>query len=143
MKDDNILLADRPHPAGMAESVAHEPALVAGKFTLGGTQHSILLSQPFFPYLPAEKMSPYDSEFVSTILCGLSSGVSSRLRGRVSSVNLTEVVPALWDDKLKPAGDIGDCASRAPENIVRAECGTPIDVWALGCMVSRNALSSL
>ena len=46
--------------------------------------------------------------------------------------------PALWVDELKPTGDIGAVALRAPENIVRAECGTEIDIWAIGCLVSSH-----
>ncbi|KAI0038683.1 kinase-like protein [Auriscalpium vulgare] len=34
----------------------------------------------------------------------------------------------------KPSGDIGSFALRAPENLIRAECGKPIDIWAVGCL---------
>ncbi|GJJ14971.1 hypothetical protein Clacol_009241 [Clathrus columnatus] len=41
---------------------------------------------------------------------------------------------AFWADKTKPSGDIGAFALRAPENIIRAECGKEIDIWAVGCI---------
>jgi serine/threonine-protein kinase SRPK3 len=47
-------------------------------------------------------------------------------------------ITALWADKPKPSGDIGAFALRAPENVIRAECGKEIDIWAIGCMVSNH-----
>jgi serine/threonine-protein kinase SRPK3 len=45
------------------------------------------------------------------------------------------MITGLWADKPKPPGDIGAFALRAPENVIRAECGKEIDIWAVGCMV--------
>ena len=45
------------------------------------------------------------------------------------------IIAALWTDKPKPQGDIGAFALRTPENVIRAECGKEVDIWAVGCMV--------
>ena len=58
----------------------------------------------------------------------------------VSDSLLILAITALWADKPKPPGDIGAFALRAPENVIRAECGKKIDVWAIGCMVSNHVL---
>jgi len=38
---------------------------------------------------------------------------------------------SLWANKPKPSGDIGAIALRAPENVIRAECGKEIDIWCM------------
>ncbi|GJJ14798.1 hypothetical protein Clacol_009066 [Clathrus columnatus] len=37
-------------------------------------------------------------------------------------------------DKPSPPGNIRTFALRAPENIVRVQCGKEVDIWAIGCM---------
>ncbi|GJJ15013.1 hypothetical protein Clacol_009286 [Clathrus columnatus] len=39
---------------------------------------------------------------------------------------------AIWSDKPKHLGNISSFAFRAPENIIRAECGKEMDIWAIG-----------
>ncbi|KAI0044812.1 kinase-like protein [Auriscalpium vulgare] len=58
----------------------------------------------------------------------------SPLVSEVLPVILSNFGYALCATEPTPSGDIGSFALRAPENIIRAECGKPIDIWAIGCM---------
>ncbi|KAI0038682.1 kinase-like protein [Auriscalpium vulgare] len=53
---------------------------------------------------------------------------------KLLTANLSNLGYAVWVDEPKPSGDIGSFALRAPENLIRAECGKPIDIWAVGCL---------
>ena len=76
------------------------------------------------------------AETIQVVLSDLGAGmqtpvtVSLILGGGINICNAT-----LWADNPKPPGDIGAFALRAPENIIRSECGKEIDIWAIGCMV--------
>jgi serine/threonine-protein kinase SRPK3 len=113
IKADNVLFLG-PNTAEIEETIAREPPLVDGTFEFKGTQYHILRSQPFRPKI-SWSASPFVSETIQVVLSDLGAG--------------------LWADKPKPPGDIGAFALRAPENVIRAECGKEIDIWAVGCMV--------
>ncbi|KAI0062438.1 kinase-like protein [Artomyces pyxidatus] len=112
LKADNVLFLG-PSTAEIEETIAKEPPLIDGTFEFAGTQYPILRSQPFHPTISWDA-TPF---VVKTI-----------------RVVLSDLGAALCADKPKPSGDIGAFALRAPENIIRAECGKEIDVWAIGCM---------
>ncbi|KZT07598.1 kinase-like protein [Laetiporus sulphureus 93-53] len=112
VKADNVLFLG-PDTAEIEETIAREPPLVDGTFEFRGTQYPILRSQPFQPGISWD-VSSFDAETIQVVLSDLGA--------------------ALWADKPKPPGDIGAFALRAPENIIRAECGKEIDIWAVGCM---------
>ncbi|GJJ15012.1 hypothetical protein Clacol_009285 [Clathrus columnatus] len=112
IKADNLLFLG-PDTAEIEETIARDPPLVDGTFTFNDTEYPILRSQPFQPKI-SWNATPFIAETIQVVLSDL--GV------------------ALWADRPKPPGDIGAFALRAPENIIRAECGKEIDIWAIGCM---------
>ncbi|KAF8344617.1 kinase-like protein [Amanita rubescens] len=112
IKADNVLFLG-PSMTEIEETIAKEPTLVDGTFEFEGTQYPILRSQPFWPKISWDA-SPFVSETIQVVLSDLGA--------------------ALWANKPKPSGDIGACALRAPENLIRSECGKEIDIWAVGCM---------
>ncbi|GJJ15020.1 hypothetical protein Clacol_009293 [Clathrus columnatus] len=112
IRSDNILFPG-PSTARVEKEVSRIPPLVEGALTLDGTQYPILRSQPFQTLL-SWNVTPYIAETIMVILNTLGS--------------------AFWAVGPKPLGDIGVFALRAPENIIRAECGKEIDIWAIGCM---------
>ncbi|KAI0043963.1 kinase-like protein, partial [Auriscalpium vulgare] len=113
IKADNVLLYGAL-TADIEEILAKEPPLVDGTFEFEGEQYPMIRSQPLSSETPLWNTSPYWSETIYTILSDLGS--------------------ALWLDYPMPSGDIGAFALRAPENVIRAECGKAIDIWAIGCM---------
>ncbi|THH30814.1 hypothetical protein EUX98_g3376 [Antrodiella citrinella] len=112
VKADNVLFLG-PDTAEIEEAIRQAPSQVEGTFEFEGNSYPILRSQPFQPKLGWDT-SPFDAETIMVVLSDLGA--------------------ALWADRPKPPADIGAFALRAPENVIRAECGKEIDIWALGCM---------
>ncbi|GJJ15067.1 hypothetical protein Clacol_009342 [Clathrus columnatus] len=81
--------------------------------TSGNTEDPILQSEPFQAGISWD-ITPYEAETIAVVFSNFGA--------------------AFLADKPKPLGDIGEFALRAPENIIRAECGKEIDIWAFGCM---------
>ncbi|THH28240.1 hypothetical protein EUX98_g5954 [Antrodiella citrinella] len=52
----------------------------------------------------------------------------------------SELIQVVLNDlrKDRPSGDIGAPTYRAPEILIRAECGKEIDSWAVGCLFKRR-----
>ncbi|KIY48695.1 kinase-like protein [Fistulina hepatica ATCC 64428] len=112
VKADNVLFVG-PDTAEIEEAIANEPPRIEGSFEFEGKEYPILRSQPFEPKISWDA-SPFIAETIMVLLSDLGAGTSS--------------------SRPKPPGDIGAFALRAPENIICAEIGKEIDVWALGCM---------
>ncbi|KAI0046144.1 kinase-like protein [Auriscalpium vulgare] len=112
IKADNVLFSG-PSTSEIEEIIAKEPPVIDGTFEFEGKQYPIMRSQPFPSRMPWDS-SPFDAETIATVLSDLGS--------------------ALFLNKPMPSGDIGAFALRAPENVIRAECGKAIDIWAIGCM---------
>ncbi|KAI0056777.1 kinase-like protein [Artomyces pyxidatus] len=111
MKADNVLCCG-PSMAEIEETLKNEPVFIYGDFEVWGRQYPIFRSQPLQADF-AWNTSPSDSERIAVVLSDFDS--------------------CLWADEPKPE-IIAPFALRAPENIVRAECGKEIDIWAIGCM---------
>ncbi|GJJ15019.1 hypothetical protein Clacol_009292 [Clathrus columnatus] len=112
IKSDNILFLG-PDTTDIEEEIARDPPSVEGVLTLDGTQYPILRSQPFQPLFSWD-VAPHIAETITVIL--------------------SDFGAAFRADGPKPFTDIGVFALRAPENIIRAECGKEIDIWAVGCL---------
>ncbi|GJJ15014.1 hypothetical protein Clacol_009287 [Clathrus columnatus] len=119
LKADDLFWA--PNMTSIEEMIDKNPPILDGTFTTDNGEYPILRPEPFQSGFSWD-VTPCTAELIQVML----SNFDAELKKHVHI--------AVWADKPKLVGDIGSLALRAPENIIRAECGKEIDIWAIGCM---------
>ncbi|GJJ14907.1 hypothetical protein Clacol_009177 [Clathrus columnatus] len=95
------------------KTIAEDPPSYSDVYTFNGTEYPILETQPLQSVLSWDASAFY-AETVQVILSGLGAALCADF------------------DEPNLSGNIGTFALRAPEVIIRAQCGKEIDIWLLG-----------
>ncbi|GJJ14901.1 hypothetical protein Clacol_009171 [Clathrus columnatus] len=114
IKASNFLFFDLGPPQ-IERIIARDPPSYSDVYVFNGNEYPTLETQPLQSVL-SWVASAFDAETIQVVLSGLGTALCSD------------------SDEPNLSGNIGTFALRAPEVIIRAQCGKEIDIWAIGCM---------